>query len=406
MDGNDCAAIRSSRVIVEGGTREISFGGEDRAAGVSPDVELAPVGQLRSAQALISPAWRKESANLDFLRTVAVLSVLLFHLLRALVIHVPLLEAIGQWGVLVFFVHTTMVLMLSLERDSQTASRWSTKTHQFVSFMVRRCFRIFPASIVVVLAVCLLKLPVCHTDEQSGWFWGVQLDRAVVVSNLLLVQNLTHQASVVGTLWSLPYELQMYLVLPFLFWFGRRLALGWLIVAWAGVALVVSVLPDSAMKVWDMPRYVPCFLAGFLAYKVSCLRKPSLPPWLWPLTVVAITTGFLAVRMFRPGMKTGWVGCLSLGLLLPLMREIPRALHAPCRVIARYSYGIYLVHYITLWLAFQRLAVLSRGGQWAIFATSTAGLAVLMYHAVEQPMIRLGSRLVARHAPHTSLAYR
>ncbi len=74
--------------------------------------------------------------------------------------------------------------------------------------------------------------------------------------------------------------------------------------------------------------------------------------------------------------------------------------------IAKYSYGIYLVHTPLMWLVFIRL----RSGfpviQIGVFLLLVAGCSILLYHFVEQPIIRLGATLskprvrfgVQRHA--------
>jgi peptidoglycan/LPS O-acetylase OafA/YrhL len=68
-------------------------------------------------------------------------------------------------------------------------------------------------------------------------------------------------------------------------------------------------------------------------------------------------------------------------------------LAASAKIIARSSYGIYLTHMPLIWICFVRLRVISSGAQWLLFLTVTAGLPIVLYHVVEDPMIRLGKRL-------------
>lgn len=75
----------------------------------------------------------KESANLDVLRSVAVLLVLGVHVISRFR-HLDI--RMGEFGVLIFFVHTTLVLMFSLERQRAELPGQPL----FVPFMVRRFF--------------------------------------------------------------------------------------------------------------------------------------------------------------------------------------------------------------------------------------------------------------------------
>src|SRR5580698_5370161 len=99
--------------------------------------------------------------NLDMLRAIAVLCVFFAHLcLIALefgYLPVPthveiwkiLLTQLGRVGVLFFFVHTALVLMLSLDRTQPVGL--------IVNFYIRRIFRVYPLCIVCILAVLVLK---------------------------------------------------------------------------------------------------------------------------------------------------------------------------------------------------------------------------------------------------------
>jgi peptidoglycan/LPS O-acetylase OafA/YrhL len=228
---------------------------------LAPDVECAP------ALCFMSP----NSRNLDFLRTVAVLCVFTTHLIyflsgtgQSLVRGIPV-YLLGQTGVLLFFVHTALVLMRSMER--------MRGRNLVVNFYVRRIFRIYPLSIVCIGAVLLFRIPVGNLVET--------FTKNEIISNLLLVQNLHPYKSVSAPLWSLPYEVQMYLMLPAIFFllkrFPTKLSVLLLWVAICGAEPFAPVLLE----------YVPCFLGGVLAYQLSKERTFALPSWVLPISIVS-----------------------------------------------------------------------------------------------------------------------
>jgi peptidoglycan/LPS O-acetylase OafA/YrhL len=81
----------------------------------------------------------------------------------------------------------------------------------------------------------------------------------------------------------------------------------------------------------------------------------------------------------------------------PLARKI-------CHVIARYSYGIYLTHWICIWLAFQKLAAQAYWVQWTVFVATASLSPILLYHLLEAPAIRLGNRLATQFQRRPSTA--
>src|SRR5262245_53945778 len=103
---------------------------------------------------------RQDSPNLDILRAVAVLTVVVDHLVPTLRFHgyeVPRLVQlltfhIGHAGVLAFFVHTSLVLMYSLDRTGGAAG----SAPWFGRFYLRRGLRIYPLAIACVVAVVTL----------------------------------------------------------------------------------------------------------------------------------------------------------------------------------------------------------------------------------------------------------
>src|ERR1017187_99512 len=95
-------------------------------------------------------SFRSDSGNLDLIRAAAVLSVLFQHVCDYNRLAPPMIRwHVGQLGVITFFVHTSMVLMLSLERAKLQG------TALFGSFYLRRFFRLYPLSVFSVVRLLL-----------------------------------------------------------------------------------------------------------------------------------------------------------------------------------------------------------------------------------------------------------
>ena len=65
-------------------------------------------------------------------------------------------------------------------------------------------------------------------------------------------------------------------------------------------------------------------------------------------------------------------------------------------MIARYSYGIYLVHDPIRYFSFHYLKGISPFTAWSIFILAVAGLSYFAYHFIEKPFIDLGRAAVNR----------
>lgn len=335
------------------------------------------------------------SRNLDVLRAIAVLAVFIAHLGLSVGGHLianmsARLEAVGRFGVLIFFLHTSLVLMCSMERSRAEAGF-------AIRFYVRRAFRIYPLAIVAVLTTYFMQLPPnawSHLD-----FMPVSMLQ--LGANLLLVQNIAREPSVLTVLWSLPLEVQMYVVLPALFVFVDtgtwRIRLGLTYLLGGVGALVVWSLTGKL----NLFAFIPCFLSGILAFKrIKCQR--TLPGLMWLVLILSSLVGLAICPLYQRhyckpiGIAFEWIAVFVLGYSWPMFREIKSdRLATAAHLIAKYSYGIYLFHTIALYFVFVSLrTTLLLGTIMAVVLTSA--LAVLGYYLIEEPMIGAGRRVAVR----------
>src|SRR5271157_2339629 len=149
--------------------------------------------------------------NLDVLRAFAVLAVAGCHLYQYCGVSPRFAEFdfnFGTGGVLFFFVHTSLVLLLSMQRMTTNNLTWS--------FYIRRAFRIYPLCWVCIALVLATGLTNTVPDQFA------QIGGRGALVNLLLIQNIIRYPNVEMPLWSLPWEVQMYLFLPAFFLFFKK----------------------------------------------------------------------------------------------------------------------------------------------------------------------------------------
>jgi peptidoglycan/LPS O-acetylase OafA/YrhL len=333
---------------------------------------------------------RRDSTVLDTLRAVAVLLVLGAHLSELFASQgaaslAPWHWHIGRLGVLLFFVHTSLVLMMSLDRTPLEGAGLA------IDFYVRRAFRIYPLAIVTILAVAAAGIPAVP------WGQAIEATPAVLGSNLLLVQNLIDAPSVLTPLWSLPLEVQMYIVLPLVFFAirgGRRPGLA--VLLWLGGVLVALGVPMTGTHT---AAFIPCFMSGVVAYCLARRRSADLPFWAFGLTLALAVLAYGALSALEPSSHSrlaAWGICGALGLLLPRFRETSSPLlRRAAATVARYSYGIYLTHMIAMWLVFVVLPDQPFVIQLACLTALLAIVPMALYHTIEAPCVRLGASCAA-----------
>jgi peptidoglycan/LPS O-acetylase OafA/YrhL len=297
--------------------------------------------------------------------------------------------AIGRLGVIAFFFHTSLVLMLSLDRtafDPAFAAR----------FYVRRIFRIYPLSILAVTTTYVLRLP---PDAWSRLHYN-PISIPQLASNLLLIQNVTQHPPVLSPLWSLPLEVQMYVVLPFLFLLVRSEKWRVRLLTCLGISMALAWIVWGLTGKLNLFAFIPCFLAGVMAYKRAG-RKPTLPAWIWVVLIPALFLSLAALPFYQRhflkpiSLMLEWFVVWMLGFAWPMFHDVTwKPLVRAGALIAKYSYGIYLSHTYAFYISF----ILYKGSHVVsvLLATIiTAVLSILAYHLVENPLITVGKRVAA-----------
>ena len=356
------------------------------------------------------------SWNLDLLRAFAVLCVYIGHLVTAL--GWAQMGSLGRFGVVLFFIHTSLVLMQSLDRMEVAAKG---KRQLLGAFWVRRFFRIYPLSFLLVVSVAWLHIP---PDPGAIYHWiGVR----AFAANLLLVQNLTTAPDILSPLWSLPLEVQMYLVLPFVHLllrgrlsFKGRLSFGdrfsfmgrhsSSLVLWGASVPLAVWLPPLNWRL-QVAYFAPCFCAGVVAYDLLCQRaegakeseglwfKPRLPAWSWPIALLLATAIFgpfddvsLYHKLYR-----AWVLALGLGVLYVYVREGGNnGLYRVAHWIAEHSYGVYLSHIVLFWVVLRPMAGMPVWLRVVFLAVTSVAVPAALYRWIERPLMLAGVHLSRR----------
>jgi peptidoglycan/LPS O-acetylase OafA/YrhL len=259
--------------------------------------------------------------------------------------------------------------MLSLDRIKLTGRAL------FQEFFIRRFFRIYPLSIVCVLV----------SFFTPGAAWTVRQ----LIANLTLTQNLTYDQSMVGGLWTLPLELQMYLSLPFIYLWFRSKPVSWVLALWL-LSLPFAIVQPMVSERLSVVAYVPCFLGGVIAWRMKNNQRFS--GWLWPLAIAVAAFPWMTSEGNH--MLPRWITCLSLGLAIPLFHDVPsRWVNIVSKTIAKYSYGIYLSHVAVMAIAFNLMNQQPYLMQVVTFLILAFTLPFLAFHLVERPMISLGKQI-------------
>ena len=207
--------------------------------------------------------------ELDSLRGIAVLIVLLHHYIYAYNYHFHILEdnqnysifgflqsifSYGTLGVHLFFIISGFVIFMTLERSKNS-----------LDFIVSRFSRLYPAywgaMLLTLVFLYLLPVPTLRGFSTKD-----------ILMNLTMLQGLTKIPHIDQVYWTLLVEILFYTIMYVIFLTKNLNKIIPICAVWLLISLVSLYLPIPFKKYLDVLlilQYAPLFIAGILFYKLK-----------------------------------------------------------------------------------------------------------------------------------------
>lgn len=347
-------------------------------------------------------------ADIDGIRTIAVLLVLVFHF------DLLAFGKAGFIGVDVFFVISGFLITAIIRKDLEN------QTFHFGTFLYRRIRRLYPALlatlIVTLVAGWFLFLPFRFAELATETFWSM-----LNVVNFYFWQNINYFKLRAGNvpllhMWSLSVEEQFYFFFPlacYVFWrWARKLLLpAAILVALISFGLGLVFTPiKPELSFYLLPtRAWELLMGSVLALMVHGRdMRGGWLYWMGPLGLVLIVA---SVVLHGPlTLVPGWFLLLptfgAVALILggyALSSPVTRLLSSPVFVwIGKISYPLYLVHWpIRIFL---REHTIEFTMDWRILGfVLSFGAATAIYYLIEMPIRR--GRVLAGRAAYLGTAF-
>ncbi len=339
--------------------------------------------------------------NFNLIRMIAALAVLISHSF-ALASGDPNTEPLRAWlgvtpgslAVDIFFVTSGFLVTGSL-----------LKSGDIPDFIVARVLRIYPALLVMTLMTACVLGPALTTSSLNAYFHSPLITQYLLKNSTLVADvtfklpgvflNNPYPSAVNGSLWTLPFEVWMYLTLALFalgsISLGRRKmdALKFLITlvcVASGLDYFRHLAGLARHPTSDLSHLTFMFFSGAV-YFIN-RRRVNLSPRIFLLLLVALCLSTINRIAFNAVLP------LAIGYLIFFVAYVPNGVARGYRRAGDYSYGVYIYAY-----PIQQLIVASFPGVSAIgVLAGSAGLtlpcAIASWHFIEKRALTLKKRLI------------
>lgn len=309
--------------------------------------------------------------------------------------------ALGQTGVLLFFVLSGFLITGLLQREREATGRIG-----FRNFYVRRALRLLPALAVLLASVAVLVQLRQVTD----------VTRTEFLACLFYARNLFGHSTTLGHIWSLSLEEQFYLLWPLTLALLPRkdaamktLAVCTGFMIWRGLAISANLFPYERGIYYVRPyfRFDSILIGAFVALwfassepgREQARRILRLAPT-FALWVALALWAYFGEMVSRP-LHTTLLEILAAAALAEAVlcpdKWTSRILRSRAlRFFGMISYSLYL------WQQLFTMADQPSWGIWRQFPlalVAPVALATISYFALERPALRLKERLAPQVTP-------
>lgn len=348
---------------------------------------------------------RQRYANLDGLRAIAALGVMVEHLFGDLIRQAPsasgpvstLAESVvqnlslGRFGVALFFLISGFVVPFSIDGERPLRH-----------FAVSRLFRLYPALWLALMVLVTM-----------GWLSGETPRTATVLANMTMAPSLFGQPWLSPIYWTLFIELLFYALAALLFWAGRLRDVAVLLILSlaliAGTILPVQLrlhglvnLPIQYLGMHLSFLFLGLLLRLWLAERLRGARLSVLVLVLVQLAALLSVSQFSLARGDNFVME-GLMPVLSAYMLAFAVFLAAVGLGRPrSALLARIgliSYSMYLFHGPVNALVYRVLPLTGERGDIATMLLCiglTLMVSWLVYRTVERPMIAIGRKVSSK----------
>ena len=326
--------------------------------------------------------------SIDFLRSIAAVSVCIFHLATGY-LHSgnPIYELFkeGHLGVEVFFVITGFLVSMSLARKHYSAS-----VSSFGRYLLDRILRLQPAYLVAVF-ICVLQEYIGSLMPGLGRpFWVQWQD---ILWHFLYLPPIVDRPWLLILFWTLMIQFQFYILFALLY----KLFMNekkWIRILTLGFFITVNFFLDDLKYNNYLPYYMVIFIPGILLYQRSVGMWSAAEFWLLLMIDCCVLYDQRFEEILRPAAVLLAVFCIS----------YLRSDHAIWKWLGSISFSLYLIHLPVGWSfmgfikQYTQDEMLLSVGLLAAVSLSIAA-AFLFYKTIEAPSQKLASKILARIAP-------